>query len=485
MASRTFAARALRALAPGLTLGLLALAGGAWGCGPDPAPASVVLVTVDTLRADAVGVYGGTGSVATPVIDRLAAEGVLFEDAVAPMPLTRPSHFTIFTGRYPREHGVVNNQLALPEAEVTLAEVFRDAGYRTGGFSAVKLFEPASGVAQGFGDFTASEKRKDEPAAQVVDRALAWLEELPAGERFFLWVHLYDPHMPYAPPPELLPAEPPPAGGVDREASWAGLKAIARRGGGDIGPAAARRIRALYDAEVASADAEVGRLLTAVGERGGPEPVVALAADHGECFDHGYFYRHSDCLYEGALRIPLLVRAPGRLEAGRRIAGTVELVDLGATLLRLAGLEAPASFRARDLLADSAAGSGSELGAGDAYFQPILSDDKAAANRQRIWAGIGSVAGEPVRTALRSEIEPVGVRRGRWKYVMGGTLREELYDLSADAAERRNLAEVDRRRTAELRSAARRFLEEVPFTVLDAKTLSPELREHLKALGYL
>jgi arylsulfatase A-like enzyme len=476
--------RLLRRLALVLAPGLLALAGVA-GCGEPPSPTSLVLVTVDTLRADAVGVYGGAGSAATPVIDALAAEGVLFEDAVAPMPLTRPSHFTIFTGRYPREHGVVNNQLALPEAEVTLAEVFRDAGYRTGGFSAVKLFEPASGVAQGFGDFTASEKRKDEPAAQVVDRALAWLEELPAGERFFLWVHLYDPHMPYAPPPELLPAEPPPAGGVDREASWAVLKAIARKSGGDIGPAATRRIRALYDAEVASADAEVGRLLAAVGERGGPEPVVALAADHGECFDHGYFYRHSDCLYEGALRIPLLVRAPGRLEAGRRIAGTVELVDLGATLLRLAGLEAPASFRARDLLADSAAGSGTELGAGDAYFQPILSDDKAAASRQRIWAGIASVAGEPVRTALRSEIEPVGLRRGRWKYVMGGTLREELYDLSADAAERRNLAEVDRRRAAELRSAARRFLEEVPFTVLDEKTLSPELREHLKALGYL
>ncbi|HUP43321.1 MAG TPA: sulfatase, partial [Thermoanaerobaculia bacterium] len=418
-----------------------------------------------------------------------AAEGVLFEDAVAPMPLTRPSHFTIFTGRYPREHGVVNNQLELPEAEVTLAEVFRDAGYRTAGFTGVKLFEADSGVAQGFEDFAASERRHD-PAAQVVARALAWLEELPAGERYFLWVHLYDPHMPYAPPPEFLPAEPPPAGGVDREASWAGLKAIARRGGGDIGPAAARRIRALYDAEVTSADAEVGRLLAAVGGRSGPEPVVALASDHGECFDHGYFFRHSDCLYEGALRIPLVVRAPGRLEAGRRIAGTVELVDLGATLLRLAGLEPPASFRARDLLAGAAgaatgSGSGTELGAGDAYFQPILSDDQAAASRQRIWAGIASVAGEPVRTALRSEIEPVGVRRGHWKYVMGGTLREELYDLSADAAERRNLAAVDRRRAAELRSAARRFLEEVPFTVLDEKTLSPELREHLKALGYL
>lgn len=467
-------------LAPALA-GALALAGvlaGAGGCGERPAPASVVLVTIDTLRADAVGVYGGAAAAATPVLDRLAAEGVLFADAVAPMPLTRPSHFTIFTGRYPREHGVVNNQLDLPEEELTLAEVFQGAGYRTAGFSGVKIFEPASGVAQGFAEYAASASRQD-TAAQVVERAVAWLEGVAPEERYFLWVHVYDPHMPYAPPAAFLPAEPPAVPGIDDRATWQRLKAVAARNGGDLSEAAARRIRALYDGEVASVDHALGRLLEAVDARRSPAPVVAVTADHGECFDHGYFYRHSDCLYEGALRVPLLVRSPGRLPPGERIERTVELVDLGASLLSLAGVEAPASFRARDLFT----GDGAEPA--DAYFQPILSDDRAAGRRQRIWQGIERVAGEPVRPTLMSEVEPVGMRRGRWKYILGGALREELYDLAADAAERDNLAAAERRQAAELRAAVRRFVEEVPFTVLKAEALSPELRKHLEALGYL
>jgi choline-sulfatase len=477
MANPTCGARALRTLAAVLAPGLLALAGAA-GCREPPPPASLVLVTIDTLRADAVGVYGAATR-ATPVLDRLAAEGMLFADAVAPMPLTRPSHFTIFTGRYPREHGVVNNQLELPEEELTLAEVFQGAGYRTAGFSGVKIFEPASGVAQGFADYAASASRQD-TAAQVVERAVAWLEGVAPEERYFLWVHVYDPHMPYAPPAAFLPAEPPAVPGIDDRATWQRLKAVAARNGGDLSEAAARRIRALYDAEVASVDHALGRLLDAVDARRAPAPVVAVTADHGECFDHGYFYRHSDCLYEGALRVPLLVRSPGRLPPGERIERTVELVDLGASLLGLTGVEAPESFRARDLFADGAGPDPAE-----AYFQPILSDDKATGNRQRIWGGIERVAGEPVRPTLRSEVEPVGVRRGRWKYILGGTLREELYDLAVDAAERDNLAAVERRRAAELRAAVRRFVEEVPFKVLDPKTLSPELRKHLEALGYL
>ncbi|HSL84690.1 MAG TPA: sulfatase [Thermoanaerobaculia bacterium] len=464
---------------PVLLPALALLAAGAAGCrqeAPLPAP-DVVLVTVDTLRADALGAYGA-GPGATPVLDRLAAGGVLFEDAVAPMPLTRPSHFSLFTGRYPREHGVVNNQLDLPEGEVTLAEVFREAGYQTGAFSGTRIFQPSSGAPQGFERYSASETHQ-EPGAAVVDRALAWLGEVPEGERFFLWVHLYDPHMPYTPPRDLVPAEPPAVPGLERGATWRGLKAIAARSGGGLDEAAARRVRALYDAEVTSADRQVGRLLAALDRRSGPAPVVAVTADHGECFDHGYFYRHSDCLYEGALWVPLVVRAPGRLEAGRRVPGTVELVDLGASLLRLAGLAPPASFRGGDLFAN-------RRGDGvDAYFQPILSDHRAAGERQRIWDGIASVAGEPVRPVLVSPVEPVGVRRGRWKYVLGGTLGEELYDLAADAAERRNLAEGERRRTAELRAAVRRFQREVPFTVLDPTALSPELRESLEALGYL
>ena len=471
---------------PRVRLAALLAAMLAIACGGDPEARSVVLITVDTLRADALGAYGaapGETGPTTPALDRLAAEGVLFENAVAPMPLTRPSHFSIFTGRYPREHGVVNNQLTLPEEAHTLAETFRAAGFRTGGFPGVKLLQEKSGAHQGFDTFVPPEAL-EVPAAAVVERATAWLAEVGPEERYFLWVHVFDPHMPYAPPPEHVPQEAPerPSGVGDR-ASWNGLKALARRHGGALDEAAAERIRALYDGEVAAVDAALGDLLAAVAARPrGNETAVALTADHGECFDHGYFFRHSDCLYQGALHVPLIVRTPGG-PAGLRVAPVAELVDLPATLLRAAGLEAPGSFRAGDLMADLRGDAGGA--SGRAFVQPILSDHQATGSRDRIWGGIESVAGVPLRPSLRSPVEPVAVRDGRWKYLLGGPLGEELYDLAVDPEERDNLAERERRRARELRAAARRFQREVPFTVLDAGALPPELREQLEALGYL
>lgn len=448
------------------------------GCGSGPEAHSVVLVTVDTLRADALGAYGAS-SQATPAIDRLAAEGVRFDAAVAPMPVTRPSHFSIFTGRYPREHGVVNNQLTLPEEARTLAEIFRAAGFRTGGFPGVKLLQEKSGANQGFEAFVVPEGLEDR-AGTVVDRALAWLAEIGPEERFFLWLHVFDPHMPYEPLPELVPpAEPGSASGVGDRATMRRLKALAQRNGGDVEARAAARIHALYQAEVAGVDAALGRLFAAIGERPqGPETAIAFTADHGECFDHGYFFRHADCLYEGAVRVPLILRGPGA-HAGRRVAEPVELVHLGSTLLRSAGLPTPESFRSRDLLRDPL-----EMPE-QAFVQPILSDDRAALGRERSWAGIESVAGVPLRPSLRSPGEPVAVRDGRWKYLLGGPLGEELYDLESDPGERTNLAEREHRRTRELRAAARRFQREVPFQVLQEGALPPALRKQLESLGYL
>lgn len=438
----------------------------------------MVLITVDTLRADALGAYGD-GSPATPALDRFAAEGLLFENAVAPMGVTRPSHFSIFTGRYPREHGVVNNQLTLPEEALTLAEAFGAEGFRTGGFPGVKILQPRSGAGQGFETFEMPEGLEDRADA-VVDRALAWLDEVGPEERFFLWLHVFDPHMPYAPPEELVPPEDAAApSGVGSQATVRGLKALAGRHGGDVDARAAARVRALYEAEVAGVDAALGRFLEGVGaRRHGAETAIAVTADHGECFGHGYFFRHADCLYEGTLRVPLIVRTP-RTEAGGRVTEPVELIHLAATLLRSAGLRPPESFRDRDLLQDPPAG------AEPAFAQPILSDEGAARGREGVWTGIESVAGVPLRPSLRSPTEPVVVRQSRWKYLLGGPLGEELYDLEADPGERVNLAERERRRARELRAAGRRFQREVPFKVLREEALPPGLRKQLEALGYL
>lgn len=174
-------------------------------CAPDSQP-GIVLITVDTLRADALDLSprdpgGEPGS--TPALARLASEGTVFERAVAPMSLTRPAHFSIFTGRYPREHGVVNNQISLPESEATVAEHLQAAGYATAAFVAVNLLGPGSGAEQGFDVFEAPSSQLEWPASRVVAEAEGWLDGLAADQPFFLWVHLFDPHQPYDPPADL------------------------------------------------------------------------------------------------------------------------------------------------------------------------------------------------------------------------------------------------------------------------------------------
>ena len=180
----------------------------AFGCSRD-LPPSVLLITVDTLRADALRPYHATGPTRdgdapdTPRMSGLAREATLFENAAAPMPLTRPSHFSIFTGLYPREHGVVNNQIRLPDAKETLAEILSGHGYHTGGVVAVDLLGDDSGAQQGFAHYGSPRDRLQWSAPDVVKKARAWLATIPADEPFFLWVHLFDPHQPYDPPSEF------------------------------------------------------------------------------------------------------------------------------------------------------------------------------------------------------------------------------------------------------------------------------------------
>jgi len=181
----------------------LALAGATLlvACGEEQRRPNVLLITVDTLRADYLGAYGSSAA-RTPHIDRLAREGSLFEQAAAPMPLTRPTHASILTARYPREPGVVNNAPSLPPASWTLAEILHAEGYRTGAFVAVALLSAEAGFAQGFETYRSPNTSKERPADEVVPEALEWLAALSKDEPFFLWTHVFDPHLPYAPPAE-------------------------------------------------------------------------------------------------------------------------------------------------------------------------------------------------------------------------------------------------------------------------------------------
>ena len=299
-----------------LACALLLLFAPAWpACSRQGAPGalSTVLITLDTTRADALGCYGGKPEI-TPVLDTLAAESVLYEKAYSVAPLTLPSHASMLTGLYPPRHTVRDNGIrALPESARTLAESARAAGYQTAAFIAAVVLAKSFGLGQGFERYdvpaippgTRSTHYPSRPAAEVVDAALAWFDQRDRERPFFLWVHLFDPHTPYAPPAaflERVPADP-------------------------------------YLGEVASMDHEIGRLLDALrAEQVIDQCLLLVVGDHGEGrFEHGED-THGPFCYQSTLRVPLLVRHPGAERGGERSGELVSVVDVQPTLAAAMGL---------------------------------------------------------------------------------------------------------------------------------------------------
>jgi choline-sulfatase len=286
--------------------------------------ASVLLVTIDTLRADRVGAYGGKGA-STPTLDALAARGILFEEAVASTPLTLPSHSTILSGLEPPRHGVRDNgTYVFPEGRDTLATLLKARGYATGAFVGAYVLDRRFGLARGFDHYDDLIERRAEGASvleserrcdAVVDAAAAWIGLQPAP--FLAWVHLYDPHAPYDPPPPY-------------------------RGSGNRQP---------YDGEVAYTDSCVGRLVAAAEGRGGL--VILVVADHGEALgEHGEL-THGFFIYESTLRVPLILAGAG-VTRGERRRGPARTVDVTPTLLTLLGVPVPAGLDGADLRSRSA-----------------------------------------------------------------------------------------------------------------------------------
>ena len=273
---------------------------------------SVLLVTLDTTRPDVLGAYGGPAG-ATPFLDRLASEAVVYDRAYTVSPLTQPSHASLFTGLLPPRHGVRINGVGglSPQAE-TLAEAARTAGFTTGAFVGALVLDAAFGLDQGFERYTAprdtlgsSDSHVEERSAQaVVDDALAWFEALDSQAPFFAWVHCFDPHGPYAPPPEY------------------------RLG---------KSTRTLYQGELAYVDRQLARLFEHVQALPEP-PLIVVVADHGEAFGEHGEQTHGTFCYDTTVRIPLLVRYPDGFRAGERSGEVVGLVDLHATLAEALGV---------------------------------------------------------------------------------------------------------------------------------------------------
>lgn len=309
---------------------------------------NVVIITVDTLRADRVGAYGSE-SAATPSIDRLAARGVRFERAYAPFPKTNPSLCSLMTGRYPSAHGVRRNGAHLPETELTMAELLDAAGYETVAFISNHVMHSRYGLAQGFRiynedlpDPIPTRDSMERTAGSLVDAVLGWARgpERGGGAPLLLWVHFIDPHGPYTPPAFSWPG----AGDPEEARS---LPVSATNDGLDVIPAyqalpgvsASGEYIARYDAEVEHMDRELGRLLEGLESAGIlPGAYVIFAADHGESLgDHGRWFQHGSSLYDPQIRIPMLVSGPG-IEPGVRQA-TVSSIDILPSLLDLLGLQ--------------------------------------------------------------------------------------------------------------------------------------------------
>jgi len=351
------------------------------------APRDIVVITLDTFRADLMGAYGNTSAL-TPKLDALARRSVVFESASAPTPITLPSHASLFTGRYPTSTGVRNNgTFVLPAAETTLAEILKASGWRTGGVIASYPLHSRYGVAQGFDvydeDISAPQTSAgpagpiffgERDARRVTDRALEVWGRLSGGPRF-LWVHYFDTHAPYAAPE----------------------------------PWSSRHLGRPYDGEAAFVDEQVGRLLARI-DLEAPGAVVCVVADHGESLGEHGEKTHGVFVYDATIRVPFLLRGPGQFAAGVRVAEPVSLVDVLPTILALARVDAPPGIDGADLAG--------LVSGGKAPARPIYAESYLPRLQFRF-----------------SELTMM--RRGALKYIDAPS--PEIYDLLQDAGETRNL----------------------------------------------
>ena len=398
-------------------------------------PPNIVLITIDTLRADRLGCYGYRRAY-TPVIDKLAADGLRFSRATAQVPLTLPSHYSILTGTLPLEDGVQDNSTGNVDGPPLVSQILKKDGYQTAAFVSSYVLDSSFGLDRGFDTYSdkfdvslvASSDLSSLrwPAETVVHRSIDWIGK--AHAPFFVWIHLYDLHTPYSPPErfrQMFPQSP-------------------------------------YDAEIAYVDSSIGTLLSFLRAKGlSKNTDIVLTADHGEGLGdhqepgHGYF------VYESTLHVPLVVWLPKLGTAGRVIDRLVESIDIAPTLLRLAELPSETAMQGEALCEVSNA---MECARNDserwAYFESMYPQ------REFGWA--------PLR----------GVKNDRFKYI--DAPRPEFYDLRSDREEQHNLYDERPAIAAEMKQKLDSVVLEYAHEPAARRAeFSPESQKRLAALGYL
>jgi arylsulfatase A-like enzyme len=449
--------------------------GGGLAPRPDPRPGApnVVLVSIDTLRADHVHCYGYPRET-TPVIDGLAREGARFSTVVAPTSWTLPSHVTLFTGLPPAGHGVVTSFMRMRPGTVTLAQAFRDAGYVTAGFVSAPYLAAEYGFARGFdtyddwsaGSASRGFNMKVTSSPVLLDVAARWFSEWTREEPrrpFFLFVHMYDVHADYTPPPPFDTLFDP---GYRGWVTGVGVVGDTRFGPGTK-PRDLAHLVALYDGGIRFTDLYLGRILDRVRALGLLEDtIVVVTADHGEEFlEHGHT-THGKNLYDTSLLVPLVIRFPREVPPGTVVAQQVRLMDVPSTVLGLAGVTPPPSF--------------GRIRAG----QPRACADLSAAV-ERPTDGKGAAL--PAFADLRDRL--AAVRADGYKLIIPvrDPARAELYDLEADPGELTNVAASLPALTGQLRRRLLAWRQRWAGSRTAARALVPdeELLRRLRALGYV
>jgi choline-sulfatase len=412
---------------------ILLIAGVAWAEAPN-----IILITIDTTRADRMGFLGSKRGI-TPNLDTLARQGIVFERAYSQAPLTPVSHATIFTGTYPQFHTVTDFGHPLPSLLPSVPEILQKSGYHTAAFIGSLILDPkanmAPGFDRGFDYFDAGFHQKHGPdesrydsierrAGDVVAHAIGWMNKNRQA-RFFIWIHLYDPHAPYDPP---APFD--------------------------------KQFKDPYDGEIAYADASLGKFFTYLRQHGlYDRALITVMSDHGESLGAHGESMHGIFLYDETIRVPLLFKLPGELLAGRRVASQVRLVDVAPTLLSMLSLPLPPTFQGESLVPKMKAARK------DADDLPAYAETDYP-HRAFGWS------------ALRS------MRTGKYLFIRAP--KRELYDESYDGGDQHNLASSSPAVTDTLQSQLDEFREKTASFHDSAQkpALSSEQSENLTALGY-
>ena len=405
-----------------------------------PKRPNVILITLDTTRADRMGFLGSERGL-TPNLDQLASQSVVFTRAYAQVPLTTPSHAALLTGTYPQFNHVEDLGAALPPDVPYLPDLLRKRGYRTAAFVGAYILDP-NGAAPGFDrgfDYYGAGFRARKPgedryktverrAEDVADRALGWISKHPQGP-FFVWLHFYDAHDPYDPPP----------------------------------PFKAKYAEAPYDGEIAYTDSVVGSFIEVLRRHGlYQNTVIAIAADHGEAFGEHGEERHGMFLYDETIHVPLLLKLPSSQFAGERVDARVAIADVAPSLLEAVGATIPKEMQAKSLF-------------------PLMDATKSAGQGKSAERQVYSETNYPEHAFGWSELR--SWRAGKYLYVEAP--KRELYDQASDPGALQNLAASTPAIADTLDAQLSEFRQKTSSAKTEHAGLDPAKAESLRALGYL